>query len=116
MCECVCACECVCVYVCVCVSGHAIFKVGLMYSLSLCTLLLSYVVWECCSVFYNCRLGNERRTTCTGAFFLGKVSLGCAVLLCLVCLFAFACFFLSSFSHLSLKHVHVHVVQCTCSV
>ena len=33
------------------------------------------------------------------------MSLGCAVLLCLVCLFAFACFFLSSFSHLSLKHV-----------
>ena len=32
--------------------------------------------------------------------------LGCAVLLCLVCLFAFACFFLSSFSHLSLKHVY----------
>ena len=27
------------------------------------------------------------------------------MLLCLVCLFAFACFFLSSFSHLSLKHV-----------
>ena len=33
--------------------------------------------------------------------------LGCAVLLCLVCLFDLACFFLPSFSHLSLKHVHV---------
>ena len=30
--------------------------------------------------------------------------LGCAVLLCLVCLFDLACFFLPS--HLSLKHVH----------
>ena len=39
--------------------------------------------------------------------FLGKVSLGCAMLLCLVCLFAFACFFLSSFSHLS--------KTCTCT-
>ena len=98
MCECVCACECVCVYVCVCVSGHAIFKVGLMYSLSLCTLLLSYVVWECCSVFYNCRLGNERRTTCTGAFFLGKVT-ALGVLCCFalfVCLPLLASFFLPS--------------------
>ena len=43
---------------------------------------------------------------CT-SIFSRKMSLGCAVLLCLVCLFAFACFFLSSFSHLSLKHVHV---------
>ena len=42
-----------------------------------------------------------------------QVSLGCAVLLCLVCLFAFACFFLSSFSHLSLKHVHTYVESYT---
>ena len=38
--------------------------------------------------------------------------LGCAVLLCFVCLFDLACSFLSSFlfiSHLSLKHVDVHV-------
>ena len=36
------------------------------------------------------------------SFFLGKLSdcLGCAVLLCLVCLFDLACFFLSSFSSL----------------
>ena len=35
------------------------------------------------------------------SFFLGKSDcLGCAVLLCLVCLFALACFFLSSFSSL----------------
>ena len=34
-------------------------------------------------------------------FFLGKSDyLGCAVLLCLVCLFDLACFFLSSFSSL----------------
>ena len=40
------------------------------------------------------------------SFFLGKVydCLGCAVLLCFV-----ACLLLSSFSHLSLKHVHVPV-------
>ena len=31
--------------------------------------------------------------------------LGCAVFPCLVCLFDLACFFLPSFSHLSLKHV-----------
>ena len=37
--------------------------------------------------------------------------LGCAVLLCLVCLFDLACFFLPSSS---LKHVHVHVyMRCT---
>ena len=35
------------------------------------------------------------------SFFLGKLTaLGCAVLLCLVCLFDLACFFLSSFSSL----------------
>ena len=33
--------------------------------------------------------------------------LGCAVLLCLVCLFDLACFFLPSFSSLIKKHVHV---------
>ena len=35
--------------------------------------------------------------------------LGCAVLLCLVCLFDLACFFLSSFSSLIQKHVY----RCT---
>ena len=46
-------------------------------------------------------------------FFLGKVSLGCAVLLCLVCLFALACFFLSSFSHLSLNmYIVAHTLAC----
>ena len=44
------------------------------------------------------------------------------VLLCLVCLFDLACFFLPSFSHLSLKHVHMYVyytqqhkcIHCVC--
>ena len=41
------------------------------------------------------------------SFFLRKSDgLGCAVLLCLVVLFDLACFFLSSFSHFSLKHVN----------
>ena len=35
--------------------------------------------------------------------------LGCAVLLCPVSLFGLACFFLPSFSHLSLKHVHTYI-------
>ena len=30
------------------------------------------------------------------------------MLFCLVCIFDLACFFLPSFSHLSLKHVHTH--------
>ena len=34
-----------------------------------------------------------------------------ALFVCLfVCLFDLACFFLPSFSHLSLKHIHVHVL------
>ena len=40
--------------------------------------------------------------------------LGCAVLLCLVCLFDLACFFLSSFSSLIQKHVHVYTCTCNC--
>ena len=40
------------------------------------------------------------------------VCLGCAVLLCLVCLFDLACFFLSSFSSLIKKHVYM----CACTV
>ena len=45
--------------------------------------------------------------------------LGCAVLLCLVCLFDLACFFLSSFlpSHLSFKNMYngIYNVMYTCS-
>ena len=37
--------------------------------------------------------------------------LGCAVLLCLVCLFDLACFFLSSPFHLSFKNMYLHVHQ-----
>ena len=35
--------------------------------------------------------------------------LGCAVLLCLVCLFDLACFFLSS--HLSFKNMYIHIMS-----
>ena len=41
--------------------------------------------------------------------------LGCAVLLCLVCLFDLACFFLSSFSSLIKNmYIHVHVALRLC--
>ena len=39
--------------------------------------------------------------------------LGCAVLLCLVCLFDLACFFLSSFSSL-IKNMYVHARHEIC--
>ena len=40
--------------------------------------------------------------------------IGCAVLLCLVCLFDLACYFLSSFSSLISKHVYTHIyIQCS---
>ena len=46
-------------------------------------------------------------TTRGSSFFLRESDcLGCAALLCLVVLFDLACFFLSSFSHLLLKHVN----------
>ena len=49
---------------------------------------------------YTCTLYVKGAVLC-------KYMYMCAMLLCLVCLFAFACFFLSSFSHLSLKHVYI---------
>ena len=39
--------------------------------------------------------------------------LGCAVLLCLVCLFDLACFFLSSFSSL-IKNMYIQALTCAC--
>ena len=60
----------------------------------------------CMYMFIECRgfeshprqLIFSRRSDC----------LGCAVLLCLVCLFDLACFFLSSFSSLISIYVHVY--------
>ena len=57
-----------------------------------------------CTSIYSCRHMYTRQL-----IFLRKNDcLGCAVLLCLVCLFDLACFFLPSFSSL--------IKTCTCTI
>ena len=71
-----------------------------------------YTVYKKCMMYMYIRVHVREIHVQGSSFFLGKVTaLGVrAVLLCLVCLFDLACFFLSSFSIIS--HLKTCTIMC----